>query len=153
MSTETSIQAHIAYELIDDHNPDVVAIEFRSPEIASQRQARELGEQLDSLIRPDLPQVFVIDFGNVRSLGSTAFSEIVAFARHARRVFVCNMPGNLRLGAALIGLDDCAEFVADRRSAINEARKTSMCAEEDTVDYPASWFESNESARHDCWSS
>jgi anti-anti-sigma regulatory factor len=153
MSTATTIQAHIAYELIDDHNPDVVAIEFLSEEIASPRHARELEGQLDSLIRPDLPRAFVIDFGNVRSLGSTAFGAILSFARNAGRVYVCNMPENLRLGAAMIGLDGCAEFFADRRSAINEARRASMDDEEDTVDYPASCFESQGTAEYDCWSS
>jgi anti-anti-sigma regulatory factor len=148
MSTTTTIQAHIAYELIDDHNPDVVVIEFRSQEIAGPVQARELGEQLDSLIRPDLPRNFVIDFGNVRSLGSTAFGEIVSFAHKVGRLSVFNMQENLRLGAALIGLDDCAEFAANRRLAINEARRAAMHDEDDTVDYPASWVESNEAAYH-----
>jgi len=141
MSTTTAIQAHIAYELIDDTHPDVVAIEFLSHEIAGPSQARELGEQLESLIRPDLPQNFVLDFCNVRSLGSTAFGEIVSFAQKVGRLHICNMQNNLRLGAALIGLDECAELAADRRAAINGARRTAMRDEEDTVDYPASWVE------------
>jgi len=138
MSTTTTIQAHIAYELIDDHNPDVVVIEFLSQGIVGPFHARELGEQLDSLIRPDLPRNFVIDFGNVRSLGSTAFAEIVSFARKAGRLCVCNLQQNLRLGAALVGLNDCAEFAANRRAAINETRRAAMCDQEDTVDYPSS---------------
>jgi len=146
MSTTTTIQAHIAYELIDDHNPDVVVIEFLSQEIAGPCQARELEEQLGSLIRPDLPQCFVIDFGNVRSLGSTAFGAIVGFARKVERLYVCNMQENLRLGAALIGLDECAEFAANRRTAINAARRAAMRDEEDTVDDPASWVELDEGA-------
>jgi anti-anti-sigma regulatory factor len=141
MSTTTAIQAHIAYDLIDDTSPGVVAVEFQSHEIAGPLQAHELGEQLDSLIRPDLPGNFVIDFGNVRSLGSTAFNEIVSFAHKVRRLYVCGMDGNLRLGAALIGLDDCAEFAANRRSAINAARRYAMRAEDDTVDYPGSRIE------------
>jgi hypothetical protein len=152
MSTTTTIQAHIAYELIDDHNPDVVVIEFLSQEIASARHARELGEQLDSLIRPDLPRIFVMDFGKIRSLGSTAFGEILSFARKVDRLYVCDIPGNLRLGAALIGLDGCAKFFADRRSAINVARRAAMCDQEDTVDYPAPCFESSETAEYDPWS-
>jgi hypothetical protein len=32
--------------------------------------------------------------------------------------------------------------------AINEARRAAMCAEAETVDYPASWVESNEAADH-----
>ena len=105
MSTTTTIQAHIAYELIDDHNPEVVVIEFLSQEIVGFLHARELGEQLDSLIRPDLPRNYIIDFGNIRSIGSTAFGEIVSFAHKVGRLSVCNMQENLRLGAALIGLD------------------------------------------------
>ena len=148
MSTTTTIQAHIAYELIDDHNPDVVAIEFLSQEIVGSLHARQLGEQLDSLIRPDLPRDFVIDFGNVRSLGSTAFAEIVSFAHRVGRLCICNMQGNLRLGASLVGLDECAEFAANRRAAINQTRRAARCHEEDTVDYPASWVESNEAVDH-----
>jgi anti-anti-sigma regulatory factor len=148
MSTTTTIQAHIAYELIDDHNPDVVAIEFLSHEIAGPFHACQLGEQLDSLIRPDLPQNFVIDFGNVRSLGSSAFAEIVSFAQKVGRLCVCNMQENLRLGASLVGLDECAGFAANRRAAINKIRRAARCDEEDTVDYPASWVESNEAADH-----
>lgn len=140
MSTTTTTQAHIAYEVIDDHDPDVVAIEFLSQEIAGPWHARELGEQLGSLIRPDLPQNFVIDFANVRWLGSTPFGEIVSFARKVGRLFVCNMHENLRLGASLTGLDVAAEFAANRRAAINGARRAAMQGEdeEDTVDYP-SW--------------
>ena len=105
MSSTTTIHAHIAYELIDDTIPGVVAIEFLSQEIAGPHRACELLEELDSLIRSDLPQNFVIDFGNVHSLGSTAFGAIVAFGEVARPC-VCNLEHNLRIGAALIGLDE-----------------------------------------------
>src|SRR4051812_20698962 len=98
MQTTSGTQAQIAYELIDDDNPEVVVIEFLSHEITGPLPAHELGEQLDSLIRPELPRNFVIDFSNVRSLGSTAFSEIVGFVRSAGRVRVCNMQRTLRLG-------------------------------------------------------
>jgi anti-anti-sigma regulatory factor len=144
MSITTTIQAHIAYELIDDTSPGIVVIEFLSHDIAGSLHAHELGEQLDLLIRPDLPGNFVIDFGNVRSLGSTAFGEIVNFTHKVRRLYVCGMDGNLRLGAALIGLDDCAEFAESRRSAVNAARRYAMRAEEDTVDYPCSWIQFNQ---------
>jgi hypothetical protein len=136
MSTATIIQAHIAYELIEDTKHDVVVIEFVSHDILSPVHARELGEQLNSLIRPDSLQYFVIDFANARSLGSTAFGEIVSFVRKATPVWVCNLDHTLRLGASLIGLDDCTEFVANRRVAINEATRTARRDEEDTVDYP-----------------
>ena len=136
MSPPTTMEAHIAYELIDDTNPDVVAIEFLSEEIVGPVDARELGEQLDSLVTPDLPQQFVLDFGNVRSVGSTAFGEIVSFARKVGRLYICNMRENLQLGSALIGLDDCAAFAPSRRVAINWAKRAAW-GEEDTVDYPA----------------
>jgi anti-anti-sigma regulatory factor len=143
MSPETTIQAHIAYELIDDTHPDVVAIAFLSPEIVGPGNARELGEQLDFLRRSDLPQHFVIDFANVRAMGSSAFGEIVSFARKVGRLSICNMKENLRLGSALIGLDDCAEFTGSRRAAIHRARRAALRGQEDTVDYPASWVEGN----------
>jgi anti-anti-sigma regulatory factor len=144
MSTTTNIQAHIAYEMIDEHDPQVVVIEFRSHELAGSCQARELGEQLDSLIRPELPHHFIIDFANVRVLGSTVFGEIVSFAQKVRHLAVCNVRESLRLGAALTGLDTCATFVASREAAIDEARKAALRAEEDTVDYPAfraDWYD------------
>jgi anti-anti-sigma regulatory factor len=136
MSTATTIQAHISYELIGDANTDVVVIEFLSHVIADPVHAHELGEQLGSLIRPDLPQNFVIDFGNVRSLGSTAFGAMVAFAREAGQVKVCNIHGTLRLGAALSGLDDCVDYAISRQAAINLARNATRQALGDTAEYP-----------------
>ena len=111
--------------------------------MAGPLHAHELGEQLDSLIRPDLPGSYVIDFANVRSLGSTAFGEIVSFAHKVRRLYVCGMDGNLRLAAALIGLDDCAGV--RRQSAIGGQRGKTIrhAGEEDTVDYPGSWVQFN----------
>ncbi len=132
MSTTATIQAHIAYELIDDNDPRVVVIEFQSHDFSSPLHALELGEQLSSLIRPDLPRSFVIDFGKVRSLGSTAFGEITRFVRRAGCVRVCNLDETLRLGAALIGLDDCVGFAESRHTAIRDARRS----EDDTIDLP-----------------
>ncbi len=146
MSPTTTLQAHIAYELVDDHNPDVLVIEFLSDEIAGPSQAHELREELDSLIRPELRHRFVIDFGNLQRLGSTAFGEIVSFAQKAGRLVVCNMRENLRVGAALSGLDLCADFAANRRVAIRAARRAARRALEDTLDYPASSPESGETA-------
>jgi anti-anti-sigma regulatory factor len=137
MSATTTSQAHIAYELINDIDPEVVVIEFLSHEFASSTHSWELGEQLQSLIGTKLPQNFVIDFANVRSLGSTAFGEIVSFARNVRHLGVCNMQDHLRLGASLIGLDEFVNVSADRRVAIHEARRAAMQGQADTVDYPA----------------
>jgi anti-anti-sigma regulatory factor len=128
--------AHIAYQAIAEDHPEVLVIEFLSPEIAGPIQARELGEQLDSLIRPGFPHNFIIDFANARSLGSTAFAEIAHFVRRAGRVRFCNLDTMLRLGASLIGLDDLVEFSPSRAQAIRSARRDWRRGEEDTVDYP-----------------
>jgi anti-anti-sigma regulatory factor len=143
MSATSTGQAHIAYELIDDANPELVVIEFLSHDVTSALHSRELGEQLESLIGTELPQHFVIDFANVRSLGSTAFGDIVSFARQVRHVSVCNLQDNLRLGASLIGLDQFVDLAANRRVAINLARKSAMRGQEDTVDYPVISYESS----------
>ncbi len=136
MSTATTVEAHIAYELIEDTNHDVMVIEFVSHDFSSPVHALELGEQLDSLIRPGVEQYFVIDFAEVRSLGSTAFAEILSFVRKAKPVWICNLDETLWLGASLIGLDDCAEFAANRRAAFDKAAKAARRDEEDTVDWP-----------------
>jgi anti-sigma B factor antagonist len=137
MSTTTMTGAHIACEPIGEDETEVLVIEFLSPEICGPLYGRELGAQLDSLIRPGAPRNFVIDFSNVRSLGSTAFGEIADFVRRVGRVRVCHLDPMLRLGASLIGLDDWVEFCDSRRQAIRAARRDWRRGEEDTVDYPA----------------
>jgi anti-anti-sigma regulatory factor len=137
MSTATDIQAHIAYELIEDDKHQVVIIEFLNHDLTSPHHAHELGRQLDSLIRREPPQYFIIDCAGVKAFGSTAFSEIVSFVHKARPVWVCNLDGSLRLGASLVGLDNWAKFAATRRAAVTEAERTARWDEEDTVDYPA----------------
>ena len=135
MSTTTAVQAHLAYELIEHTKHQVVAIEFLSHEIISPAHARELGGQLLLLVRPFVSQYFVLDFAGVRNLGSTAFSEILSFVRLARPVWVCNLDHPLRLGAALVGLDNWVKFAGSRHTAVEEAEWTARCDEEDTVDY------------------
>src|SRR5213082_912585 len=73
MSVKSTAQAHINYELIGEPRPEVVLIEFMNAEIVDPSHARELGEQLASLVRDDLPRQIVLDFKDVRALGSTAF--------------------------------------------------------------------------------
>jgi len=136
MSATSITQSHIAYELIDDTHPEVVVIEFLSREIVGTEAAHEFGEQLDSLISAATPRTFVIDFANVRAIGSSAFAELVSFARRVRRLSVCNMRNNLRLGASVIGLEDCAEFAVDRAAAIDSARRVASPNDQDTVDFP-----------------
>jgi anti-anti-sigma regulatory factor len=137
MSTATTTQAHIAYELIENTEHQVVIVEFLSHDIATTAHARELGEQLHLLICPDSIQYFVIDCAGVRSLGSTAFSEILSFVRDAKAVWVCNLDNQLRFGAALIGLDTWAKYAANRRAAIEEAERTARWREEDALGKPA----------------
>jgi anti-anti-sigma regulatory factor len=124
MSNTSTTHAHIAYELIDELEPKVVVIEFQSRAVADSGHAGELGEQLRSLLRPDLPCRYVIDFKNIRTLGSSAFAEIARFARQVRncggQVKVCGLDEMVRLGAGLIGLDEEAESADDRLSAIQD---------------------------------
>jgi anti-anti-sigma regulatory factor len=128
MQITSPAQAYIAYELVDDIEPNVVVIEFLAKDLAGPTQAHELEEELESLIRPDLPPSFVIDFTNVRSLGSTPFSVVVSFARKVGHLQVCNLPKALELGAMLTGLDEWVEVAPNRRSAIAGARREALKA-------------------------
>jgi anti-anti-sigma regulatory factor len=134
MSTATTVHAHIEYELIEHANHQVLIIDFLSPEIGTSGHARELGEQLHSLIRSRSHQYFVIDFAGARSLGSTAFSEIASFAHKAKSVWACNLNDKLKLGAAFVGLNTCARFAVNRLAAIEEAERTARSDKEKPVD-------------------
>jgi len=136
MSTATAIAPHIEYEVIEETKHQVVVIAFLSCDITSPDRAYELGNQLQSLIKHEANQYFVVDCAKVRSLGSTAFSEILSFVRKARPVWVCNLDHSLRIGAALVGLESCVRFAADRRAAIREADRAAHWDQEDTADYP-----------------
>jgi hypothetical protein len=118
----TTTKAHIAYELLEKTSPQVVVVGFVTRDISDPIHGQELGEQLDSLICPDLPMRYVLDFAGIRALGSTAFCEITAFARRVRwwggQVLACNLGAELSLGAALSGLDDHVEFANSLREAI-----------------------------------
>jgi anti-anti-sigma regulatory factor len=146
MLIRTFGEHHITHQLIGDHNPDVVVIEFQSEEIAGRDQASELREELGVLIRRQLSRRFVIDFGNVRMMASTAIGEIVFFARQVGRLAVCNMRESLRRGAILRGLDRFAEFAADREAAIVDARRGPLRGDGETADSPAWQSESAGSA-------
>ena len=136
MSIATATHAHIEYELIGEDQAEVVVIGFLSHEIVGPHQADELREQLDAMIRADWCGNYVIDFRNVWSLGSTAFAEIAGFVRRVWRVRLCNLDETLRLGAALIGLDEEVEMFDSRAAAIRAARRDARRGEEDTVDFP-----------------
>ena len=136
MSIATANRAHITYEVIEDDNHQVVIVEFVHHDFAGPVHGQELGKQLQSLIRYQPPQYFVIDCAGVRALGSTAFSEIMSFVQKARPVWLCNLDGALRPAASLTGLGNWVRYAANRRAAIAEAERTARWDEQDTVDYP-----------------
>jgi anti-anti-sigma factor len=122
-STEpVSGRAHIAFELDDDKRPNIVIVEFLSHAIADPTHAAELSHQLGSLIRPELPKRFVLDFDDVRSFSSTAFGALVSFILKIRqaggRVTICNMDEFVRFGADVIRIGDYADFAASRHAAM-----------------------------------
>ncbi len=137
MSSVTAYESLIAYELIeDDHHPEVTVIEFSSGDILGPTQARELREELDILTSSGVPRNVVIDFKHARMLGSSAFGVIVRFVRRLASVRVCNISHSLRLGAALIGLDDWVHIADSRDAAIQDALGDARRAREETADYP-----------------
>jgi hypothetical protein len=99
MSTATDIQAHIAYELIEDDKHQVVIIEFLNHDITSPHHAHELGKQLDSLIRREPPQYFIIDCAGVKALGSTA--SVRLYRSSTRRGRCGCATSTARLGSGL----------------------------------------------------
>ena len=78
------VNAQIAYEPIN--NPSAVIIEFLSHEIADPEHSSGLSRQLAALVRPDLPNRYVLDFQKVRIFSSTAFgARSASCSRSARR--------------------------------------------------------------------
>ncbi len=137
MSSITAHESLIVYELIEDeHHPEVTVIEFSCGDILGPNQARELRDQLDLLISSRVPRNVVMDFRNARTLGSSAFGVIARFVRRLAHVRVCNISHSLRLGAALIGLDDWVEVAESRESAIQDALDDARRGREETADYP-----------------
>ena len=117
----TQPSAHIAYELIKE--PPAVIVEFRSHAIADPEHAAELGQQLSALIRPELPNHYILDFTKVRSFTSTAFGALVTFVIRVRKsgglVLICNMEEFVRFGADVIRLGDYAPITASRQAALD----------------------------------
>jgi anti-anti-sigma regulatory factor len=113
--------AHIAYEQID--KPRSVIVEFLSHTVADPGHAAELGHQLGSLVRPDLPKSYLLDFHKVRSFSSTAFGALVGFILKVRkaggRVVICNMGEFVRFGADIIRLGEYAPIASDRQAALD----------------------------------
>src|SRR5262249_40117455 len=112
---------HIAYELIDE--PRAVVVEFLSHAVADPTHAAEFGQQLGELARPDLPNRYLLDFQNVRSMSSTGFGALVTFVLKVRqaggRVVICNMEEFVRFGADVIRLGDYAPIIESRQAALD----------------------------------
>jgi anti-anti-sigma factor len=113
--------AHISYERID--HPRASLVEFLSHSIADPEHSTELSRQLASLVRPEVPNRYVLDFKNVRTFSSTGFGALVAFVIKVReaggQVVICNMNEFVRFGADIIRLGDYAPIVADRQAALD----------------------------------
>jgi anti-anti-sigma factor len=137
MSSVTAYESLIVYELIEvEHHPEVTVVEFSCGDILGPNQARELRDELDLLISSGVPRNVVIDFKHARMLGSSAFGVIVRFVRRLASVRVCNISHSLRLGAALIGLDDWVDIAESRDAAIQDALVDARRGREETADYP-----------------
>jgi anti-anti-sigma regulatory factor len=113
--------AHIGSELID--RPRATLVDFLSHTIADPEHATELSRQLVSLVRPELPNRYILDFKNVRTFSSTAFGALVGFVLKARKaggqVLICSMDQFVRFGADIIRIGDYAPIVADRQAALD----------------------------------
>jgi anti-anti-sigma factor len=113
--------AHISYELID--TPRAAIVEFLSHSIADPEHSSELSRQLATLVRPELPNRYVLDFKSVRAFSSTGFGALVAFVLKVRKVggqvLICNMDEFVKFGADIIRLGDYAPIVADRQAALD----------------------------------
>ncbi len=124
---------HIAHELID--TPLAVIVEFLSHEISDPDHSSELSRQLAALVRPDLPNRYVLDFDKVRIFSSTAFGALVGFVLKIRKanglVLLCNMDEFVRFGADIIRLGDYAPIVADRQAALDRLSATESATKVD----------------------
>jgi anti-anti-sigma factor len=113
--------AHIGYERID--HPRATLVEVLSHSIADPEHAHELSRQLASLVRPELPDRYILDFKNVRTFSSTGFGALVAFVLKVRKaggqVLICNMDEFVRFGADIIRLGDYAPILEDRQAALD----------------------------------
>jgi anti-anti-sigma factor len=113
--------AHVSYERID--KPRAALVEFLTHAFGDPERASELSRQLASLVRPELPNRYILDFKNVHTFSSTGFGALVTFVLKVRKaggqVVICNMDEFVRFGADIIHLDDYAPIVADRRAALD----------------------------------
>ncbi len=113
----------ISYELVEPAQPRVVVVDLLNDSLGDPGHAAQLGQQLNALIRPDLPRRYVLDFHKVRLIGSTAFGALIAFILKVReaegRVAICNMHNFVRFGADVIHMGDYADFAPDRQTAID----------------------------------
>jgi anti-anti-sigma factor len=116
-----------AYEIAERGGSRVVVVDLLIQSIGDPAHAARLGQQLSALIRPDLPNRFVLDFHNVKLVGSTAFGALVAFILKVReaggKVAICSMDHFVRFEADVIHMSNYAEFAPDRNTAIDAALK------------------------------
>lgn len=126
-------RAHISYEKLE--NPRASLVEFLSHSIADPEHSTELSRQLASLVRPELPNRYILDFKAVRTFSSTGFGALVSFVLKVRKaggqVVICNMDEFVRFGADIIRLGDYAPIVDDRQAALDRLR-----AEENASEVP-----------------
>jgi anti-anti-sigma factor len=113
---------HIARDIVDGAQ----IVEISTPSVADPKVASELKEQLFSLLQPDDPKNFVLDFKYVRMFSSTAFGAVMAFVLEVRKrggqVRTCSMDEFVRFGADVIRMGDYAEFHDDLTGALDSIR-------------------------------
>lgn len=114
---------HIARDVVDG----VQIVEISTPSITDPRHAGALKEQLFSLLQPDLPTRFVLDFKHVRTFSSTAFGAVMSFVLEAGkrggRVTTCNMDEFIRFGSEVIHMGRYAEYHDDLAGALAGLRE------------------------------
>ncbi len=113
---------HIARDIVDG----VQIVEISAPSVADPQIASELKAQLFSLLQPEDPRKFVLDFKYVRTFSSTAFGAVMAFILEVKKqegeVRTCNMDEFIRFGADVIRMGDYAEYHADLVGALDSLR-------------------------------
>lgn len=121
----------ISYERVE--NPRATVVDFLSHSIADPDHSSQLSHQLTSLVGPDWPDRYILDFANVRTFSSTGFGALVGFVLKVRKaggqVLICNMDDFVRFGADIIRLGDYAPIVADRQAALDRLADKALAPE------------------------
>ncbi len=110
---------HIARDIVGHAQ----VVEITKTSVSDPLTASELKTQLFSLIDPQSPMNFVLDFKHVKTFTSTAFGAVMAFILEVRkrggRVAICSMEEFIRFGADVIHMRDYAEFHDDLAGALD----------------------------------